>query len=175
MKCPKCGLINPDDAQRCHCGYDLELMKQLTSYLGQSATRTPEETETIEDLFQRPQKVQPGEGHSLIKRYGDAYRVGKGLVKVGRLARGLGFILGVPTFFVALVLAGGSYLPGLTVTTKVVIALLTSTLAAVPVFLLGELVAALGQVLQATVDTAVNTSPLLDGAQKSQIVRQGQS
>jgi len=24
MKCPRCGLINPDIAQRCDCGYDFE-------------------------------------------------------------------------------------------------------------------------------------------------------
>jgi hypothetical protein len=170
MKCPKCGLVNPDNAQRCQCGYDFELMKQLTSYLGQSATRTPEETETIEDLFQRTQNVQPGEGHALIKRYGNAYRAGKGLAKVGRLARGLGLILGVLAFFVALLL-GANYLPGINMTTRAVIALLASTLAAVPVYLLGELVTALGQVLQASVDTAVNTSPFLDNTQKSQILR----
>src|SRR5437016_1462973 len=24
MKCPKCGLINPEDAMRCDCGYDFK-------------------------------------------------------------------------------------------------------------------------------------------------------
>lgn len=24
MKCPNCGLINPDDAQRCDCGYNFD-------------------------------------------------------------------------------------------------------------------------------------------------------
>ncbi len=171
MKCPKCGLVNPDDAQRCQCGYDFELMKQLTSYLGQSATKTPEEAETIEDLFQRPQKVQPGEGHSLARRYGDAYRIGKGLARMGRLAKGLGLTLGVMTFLVALLLAGGNYPSGLSPTTKVLAASVLGIVVAVPVFLLGELVGALGQVLQATLDTAVNTSPFLDGTQKSQLLR----
>ncbi len=171
MKCPRCGALNPDDAQRCQCGYDFELMKQLTSYLGQSATKTPEEAETIEDLFQRPQKVQPGEGHSLVRRYGDAYRIGKGLARMGRLAKGLGLTLGVLTFLVAVLLASSNYPPGLSVATKVLAASLLGILVAVSVFLLGELVGASGQVLQVTLDTAVNTSPFLDDTQKSQILR----
>jgi hypothetical protein len=173
MKCPKCGLINQGDAQRCQCGYDFELMKQLTSYLGQAGTTTPEERETIEDLFQRPQKVQSDEGHSLARRYGNAYRIGKGLARIGRLARVVGPILGVLAFLVGLLLAGGNYPPGLGATTTVLAGLLMSILVAVGVFLLGELVNALGQVLMVTLDTAVNTSPFLDNTQKSQILRLG--
>ncbi len=33
MKCPKCGLINPDNAQRCDCGYDFEQKQMVKSYL----------------------------------------------------------------------------------------------------------------------------------------------
>lgn len=171
MKCPKCGLLNPDNAQKCQCGYDFELMRQLTSYLGQSATKTPEEAETIEDLFQRPQKVHPSEGHSLIKKYGDAYRIGRGLTKLGRLAKGLALLLGVLTFLAALLLASANYPPGLGTTTTVLVGLLMSILVAVPAFLLGALVNALGQILIATLDTAINTSPFLDNTQKSQIMR----
>jgi hypothetical protein len=171
MKCPKCGLLNPDDARRCQCGYDFELMKQLTSYLGQSATKAPEEAETIEDLFQRPQKVQSGEGHPLERKYRDAYRIGKGLAKMGRVAKALGLMLGVLTFLVALLLAGANYPPGLGTTTTVLVGLLMSILVAIPAFLLGELVNALGQILMVTLDTAVNTSPFLDSTQKSQILR----
>jgi hypothetical protein len=173
MKCPKCGLINQGETQRCQCGYDFELMKQLTSYLGQSATKAPEEAETIEDLFQRPQKAQSDEGRSLARRYGDACRIGKGLVRIGRFAKGAGLILGVLTLFVALLVAGGNYPPGLGVTAGVLIALLMSVLVAVPVFLLGEVVNALGQILMVTLDTAVNTSPFLDTTQRSQILRLG--
>jgi hypothetical protein len=32
MKCPKCGLINPDEAQRCDCGYDFENHTMEKSY-----------------------------------------------------------------------------------------------------------------------------------------------
>jgi hypothetical protein len=31
--CPKCGLVNPSDAQRCDCGWDFVSKRQETSYL----------------------------------------------------------------------------------------------------------------------------------------------
>ena len=31
--CPKCGLINPPDAQRCDCGWDFVARRQEQSYL----------------------------------------------------------------------------------------------------------------------------------------------
>lgn len=33
MECPKCGLINPDSAVRCDCGYDFALGTEKESYL----------------------------------------------------------------------------------------------------------------------------------------------
>ena len=33
MKCPNCGLINPDSAQRCDCGYDFASGQVKQSYL----------------------------------------------------------------------------------------------------------------------------------------------
>ena len=33
MICPACGLINPDSAQRCDCGYDFAARKIKLSYL----------------------------------------------------------------------------------------------------------------------------------------------
>lgn len=32
MKCPRCGLLNPDIAQRCDCGYDFEARTVKTPY-----------------------------------------------------------------------------------------------------------------------------------------------
>ena len=33
MDCPICGLINPDTAQRCDCGYDFDSRRVERSYL----------------------------------------------------------------------------------------------------------------------------------------------
>ncbi len=39
MKCPECGLINPETAQRCDCGYDFEEKRPLAPYLTASAPK----------------------------------------------------------------------------------------------------------------------------------------
>jgi hypothetical protein len=37
--CPKCGLVNPPDAQRCDCGYDFVTRTVEESYLGKRDPR----------------------------------------------------------------------------------------------------------------------------------------
>jgi hypothetical protein len=47
-KCPRCGLYNPAEAQRCDCGYDFASGQVKTSYLsaarGERATTKPPRT-----------------------------------------------------------------------------------------------------------------------------------
>jgi uncharacterized RDD family membrane protein YckC len=38
MKCPRCGLINPETAMRCDCGWDFSTSTVQQSYLGKEAT-----------------------------------------------------------------------------------------------------------------------------------------
>lgn len=44
MKCPRCGLFNPDTAQRCDCGYDFETKTVQRAYAPESL---PRELKTI--------------------------------------------------------------------------------------------------------------------------------
>jgi hypothetical protein len=39
MKCPNCGLINPDSALRCDCGYDFEDKKIKQKYISDKGKR----------------------------------------------------------------------------------------------------------------------------------------
>ena len=39
MKCPKWGLINPESAQRCDCGYDFEEKRVLAPYLRDTTSK----------------------------------------------------------------------------------------------------------------------------------------
>jgi hypothetical protein len=41
MRCPKCGLFNPDIAQRCDCGYDFAAGVMRRPY-GKTDSHTPE-------------------------------------------------------------------------------------------------------------------------------------
>jgi hypothetical protein len=48
--CPKCGLVNPPDAQRCDCGYDFASRTVQRSYLGENeaqALHSPSVVEVI--------------------------------------------------------------------------------------------------------------------------------
>ena len=38
MECPRCGLINPDSAQRCDCGYDFQTQTVERPYFKQELT-----------------------------------------------------------------------------------------------------------------------------------------
>lgn len=39
IKCPRCGLFNPDTAQRCDCGYDFETCSVKSAYFKQELPR----------------------------------------------------------------------------------------------------------------------------------------
>ena len=39
IKCPRCGLFNPDTAQRCDCGYDFETRTVNSAYFKQELPR----------------------------------------------------------------------------------------------------------------------------------------
>ena len=41
MNCPRCGLINPETAQRCDCGYDFVNKSVEKSYLAVSSKTSP--------------------------------------------------------------------------------------------------------------------------------------
>ena len=39
VECPRCGLFNPDTAQRCDCGYDFETCAVKSAYFKQELPR----------------------------------------------------------------------------------------------------------------------------------------
>lgn len=108
---------------------------------------------------------------ALTSRYSDAYRVAAGAVVIGATLKILavcagGLALIVSMLPVSRAIAGA----GSADSTALLIGLVAAVLVGVPLYALGILVSAHGQVLKATLDTAVNTSPFLDQAQKSQIM-----
>ena len=92
---------------------------------------------------------------AVINRYTDAYRIAGITVGFGTVVRVVGGVLGAAVLFI------GSHEFGL------VQALFVAALVAAIFFFIGMLLATQGQVLKATLDTAVNSSPFLTDNQKA--------
>jgi hypothetical protein len=108
---------------------------------------------------------------ALRSRYRDAYRMATGAVVIGGTLKIMavcagGFVLIMSMLPVsrAIAVTGGAD------TTALLIGLVAAVLVGVPLYALGILVSAHGQMLKATLDTAVNTSPLLENDQKASIM-----
>ena len=97
----------------------------------------------------------------LWKRYKDAYAVAAGVIRFGRLVRKVSIIVGVLILFVFLV--SGSWfmlIPGV----------LGAAMVGLGGWVSGMILMAQGQIIQSVIDTAVNTSPLLDNPAKAQFL-----
>jgi len=90
-------------------------------------------------------------------RYADAYTVARAVNGIGVFIKVIGVILGVLTFVAGLI--AGTQTEG---SPKFVLGgLLVGVIVGVPIFVLGVLVSAQAQILKATLDTAVHSSPFL--------------
>ncbi len=97
---------------------------------------------------------------SMMNRYSDAYRVADAVTGIGSVVKGVGVLLGFA--LVALGLLGLSDFAVLFIVLGVITGFLF--------FIVGIVVSAVGQVLKANVDTAVNTSPFIYNEDKSYIM-----
>jgi fructose-specific phosphotransferase system IIC component len=96
----------------------------------------------------------------VIKRYGDAYRVGHSIAAFGRFIQALGVLAGVLAVAGGLVSDQGQ--------AGVLGGILVGFIAGGLIYGVGTMVAAQGQILLALLDTAVNGSPFLDEGQKAE-------
>lgn len=118
-----------------------------------------------------PSSAGPSLWPGIASRYTDAYRVAFATVTIGGTIKVLAIVAGglaliIPMMGVSSVLASG----GSGNAAALLVALVAALAVGVPLYALGILVTAHGQVLKATLDTAVNTSPLLDNEQKAGII-----
>ena len=104
---------------------------------------------------------------NMKKRYSDAYLVAKATVSFGNLIKIIGVLLAGVIIVAALFISNqaGAGAAGI-----VVGGILAASLSGLLLYLLGVLVAANGQVLQATLDSAVNSSPFLTDADRAEIM-----
>ncbi|MDC0275073.1 hypothetical protein OAK76_02490 [Akkermansiaceae bacterium] len=99
-----------------------------------------------------------------VDRYKDAYVTAEAIDGIGSAIKVLGIVVGVIIVLVGMVLAsqGGAFL--------FLASLVSGAVTAIPIYVLGILVSAQGQVLKATLDTAVNTSPFLDDGERALVM-----
>jgi hypothetical protein len=105
----------------------------------------------------KPVSVQGGNA-SLLGRYTDGYRTARATNGFGQAIKAIGVILGGLVAVVAVATLWSIPAAG---STAALMGLLLGAVVGLPIYVLGVIVAAQGQILKATLDTAVNSSPLL--------------
>ena len=109
--------------------------------------------------------VPPG-GHPLIDRYRDGYRVAGAAVSFGTVIKAFGWVVGMLTLIAGVLAGANAYGPG-----KLVFAFggfFSAALVVLSFYVTGTVVAAIGQILRASLDHAVHTSPFLSNEQKAE-------
>ena len=103
---------------------------------------------------------------AVMIRYNDAYLVAKATTTFGTIIKAIGFLLAFGMLSGALAVANQQSSDGkiLFITVGVVAALITAAM----FYLFGVLVSAQGQILKASLDGAVNSSPFLTDDQRAQ-------
>ena len=158
--CPRCEESIEDTYENSwcqHCGDPLpaEIKKRLPKLVALLASNSPNE-ETIDSADSGPRSP-------VLTKYRDAYRVGATLVTLGTSIKILGAILAAIIFLGALSSGSGSFGGGGVVVGGVFVAVIVGVL----FWVCGVVVAAQGQILQATLDNAVATSPFLNNQERA--------
>ncbi len=157
---PKCGkpIFADHNDPWCHeCGehFPAEFKKQVPGLVARTAER--------ERVTTSPSSTPSQTG--LSARYTDAYLVARTLDGLGQAIKVVGIILAALIAFAGF--AAASKLGG----GLGFAAFLLGVVTGVPLFVLGVLVSAQGQILKATIDTAVNSSPLLSHDEIRQLLK----
>lgn len=163
--CPKCGMPVDEEQKESRClACGRPLPEDITSLLRQRELvpdQPPQEMRMLDSQqvvastsYQPPPASSTGP--RVMTRYKDAYRVGSAVVEFGNLIKWAGAIVGGIIALVG-ISQGGAVALG-----AMVLAAISGGL----FWLLGVIVAAQGQILIATLDTSVSTSPFLSDEQR---------
>jgi RNA polymerase subunit RPABC4/transcription elongation factor Spt4 len=106
---------------------------------------------------------------ALMKRYRDAYLVAKVTDGFGGMIKGIGIAIAVLLALVGFMLMGNSRARDATFALGVM-TLMSGVVAGVWIYIAGVLVSTQGQILKASLDGAVNSSPFLANEHKAKIM-----
>jgi len=124
-------------------------------------TRSPSEEPTVSPVVEAEHRFS-----SVGSRYSDAYLVAKTTSAIGIVVKTVGIILGVLVAIVGVVI--GAQHEG--APQMVLGGVLLGFVVALPLWVLGVLVCAQAQVLKATLDTAVHSSPFLNKDEMARVM-----
>ncbi len=185
MRCEKCGEVYPSQYYFKNEGKTSKLLcskcsnsmttEEIERFMGESKPDSEGKLEAnpqeIAEKMSPAQKVSAdrvltpvssNEISTLMKRYKDAFSVAKITVAIGTLIKIVGVVLAI------LIIAGGFGLADKTRNEIFgVLGLVGGIVIGIFLYFLGVLVRAQGQILRASLDSAVNTSPFLSNEQRA--------
>ena len=100
------------------------------------------------------------------ERYRNAYTVARATDGIGSVIKFIGIALGIIVALVGFIIGSGNRGSGI----FVIGGLLLAAVIGIPLYVLGVLVSAHGQVLKANLDEAVHTSPFLTDQQRASVM-----
>jgi hypothetical protein len=108
-----------------------------------------------------------------IRRYADAYRAAAGTILLGTWLNAIGIVVALIMAYlpVVKVIESVERSPTLLEKLRDLATVVVALLPGVAIFVIGVIVAALGQILRATIDTVINTSTLLTNEQRVELFR----
>ena len=151
-KCNHCGQTVADSYEicwKCSSGNKIDgipVEDELSADVGQNAAST--------------YTLQP-----VMSRYTDAYLVARTTTTIGSAVKIVGIVLAVLTLVIGFIVANR-----LDQSQFGLLALLWAVIVGVPLYVLGILVSAQGQILKATLDSAVTNSPFLTEDQMAEVM-----
>jgi hypothetical protein len=166
-RCAQCGSESSSTASLCYnCGAELsDTPVETASSDGTRLTTGPAVVQTPPDGATSA-SASSSATTPLARRYDDAYGVARAVIGVGSFMKILAVILGGLIALVSLVIASQSSLGAV----AGLVGLITAGSIGLAIYISGVLITATGQIMRATLDTAVNTSPLLSHDDVSRIM-----
>ena len=155
ITCPSCSY--KVDADSKYCTYCDTPLKAITAPKGTADTTT------------NAVRSVSGQISALLKRYTDAYVVARVIDGVGGIIKIMGVTAGVLLLLVGVIIAANGR-PGDATFAIGVLTGVFGVVAGVLFYLLGLIVSAQAQILKATLDSAVNSSPFLTNDDRAQIM-----
>jgi hypothetical protein len=155
--CPSCRESIDGDFDVCwRCQLERPRVPSATG-----AQEAEADTQPAASLFDAPEP--PQENENILTRYQDGYRVAKVINGFGETCKAVGMSLGGLIALGSIIAASGSSL-------VVVIGLVFGSIVGFVGWAIGVLISAQGQIVKATLDTAVNSSPFLSNEERAKIM-----